>query len=138
MAQEVELTIDGTQYDKVHTVSYELFTPHDDADGKPSNIVRGLKIKVKRESDDNIGIAKWAFDSSQVNRKSGSILFKDPNLKKDLKELTWENGFITHYEEHVPSTTEASTEQTYEYFEISAELVQLNGEARYEKDWKGK
>jgi hypothetical protein len=138
MAQEVELTIDGTKYDKVHTVSYELFTPHDDSDGKPSNVPRGLKLKITRESDDNIGIAKWAFDSSQVNRKSGSVLFRDPNLKKDLKELSWENGFITHYEEHVPSTEQAAGEQMYEYFEISAELVQINGEARYEKDWKGK
>ena len=138
MAQEVELKIDGEVFDKVTSVSYEIYTPHDSIDGKPSSVPAGLKIKICRESDENIGICKWAFDSSQVNRKAGTISFKDPNLKKDLKELTWENGFISHYEEHVPSTTAAADEQTYEYFEISAELVQVNGEARYEKDWKGK
>jgi len=138
MAQEVELTIDGQKYDKVHSVSYEVYTPHDDADGKPSSTSRGLKIKVTRESDDNIGAVKWAFDSSQVNRKAGKIVFRDPNLKKDLKELTWTNGFITRFEEHVPSTSASADEQTYEYFEISAELVEINGDAKYEKDWKGK
>ena len=138
MAQYVELKIDGVEYDKVHTVSYELGTPHDAADGKPSNVVRGMKIKVSRESDDNIGIAKWAFDSSSTNRKGGSIVFHDPNLKKPLKELTWENGFVTHYEEHVPSTEDSAREQMYEYFEISAELVAINGEAEYKREWKGK
>lgn len=137
MAQEVELTVDGEKFDKVHTVSYELFTPHDLADGKPSSVPTGLKIKISRESDDNIGILKWAFDSSQVNRKAGKIVFKDPNLKKELKVLNWANGFITHYQEHVPSTAHAPNEQMYEYFEISAELVDVNG-AEYKKDWKGK
>ena len=137
MAQEVELLIDGEKFDKVHSVSYELYTPHDQADGKPSSVPTGFKIRIKRESDDNIGISKWAFDSSQVNRKAGQITFKDPNLKKELKVLKWENGFITHYEEHVPSTAANPNEQMYEYFEISAELVDLNG-SEYKKDWKGK
>ena len=137
MAQEVELKIDGELFDKVHSVSYEIFTPHDASDGKPSSVPQGLKIKISRESDDNVGIAKWAFDSSQVNRKAGQITFKDPNLKKELKVLKWTNGFVTHYEEHVPSTSANPNEQMYEYFEISAELVDVNG-TEYKKDWKGK
>lgn len=137
MAQEVELKVDGELFDKVHSVSYEIMTPHDSADGKPSSIPQGLKIKISRESDDNVGICKWAFDSSAVNRKAGQITFRDPNLKKELKVLKWTNGFITHYEEHVPSTAAAANEQMYEYFEISAELVDING-AEYKKDWKGK
>lgn len=137
MAQEVELKIDGELFDKVHSVSYEIFTPHDSSDGKPSSVPQGLKIKISRESDDNIGVCKWAFDSSQVNRKAGQITFRDPNLKKELKVLKWTNGFITHYEEHVPSTSASANEQMYEYFEISAEMVDMNG-TEYKKDWKGK
>ena len=110
MAQEVELQVDGEKFDKVRSVSYELFTPHDTIDGKPTNVPMGMKIKISRESDDNVGICKWAFDSSQVNRKAGQITFKDPNLKKDLKVLKWQNGFVTHYEEHVPSTTMSPNE----------------------------
>jgi hypothetical protein len=137
MAQEVDLKIDGEEYDKVHSASYELYCPHDAGDGKPSSTPTGLKIKISRESDDNVGIVKWAFDSSQVNRKNGEITFMDPNQKKELKVLKWTNGFITHYEEHVPSTAHNPNDQMYEYFEISAELVDING-AEYKKEWKGK
>ncbi len=119
MAQEVILKIDGEEFKKVRSASYELYCPHDTADGKPSSTPCGLKVKISRESDDNIGVVRWAFDSSAVNRKAGEITFRDPNQKKDLKVLKWTNGFVTHYEEHVPSTSALPNEQMYEYFEIS-------------------
>jgi hypothetical protein len=137
MAQEVKLTIDGEEYDKVRSAAYELYCPHDVGDGKPTSTPTGLKIKIRRESDDNVGVVKWAFDSSQVNRKNGEITFMDPNQKKELKVLKWTNGYVTHFEEGGVTVDESPNEQMYEYFEISAELVDING-AEYKKDWKGK
>ena len=84
MAQEVELLIDGEKFDKVHSVSYELYTPHDQADGKPSSVPTGLKLRIRRESDDNVGIAKWTCDSSQVNGKSVQSTYNHPKHNKKL------------------------------------------------------
>jgi hypothetical protein len=134
MAQEVELKIDDEKFE-VRRVSYEIFHLT-----TPRTVSRfdscGLKIKISRESDDNVGIARSTFDSSQINRKASEITFRiEPEEGTEGSQVA--ERFRDHYEEHVPSTSAMPNEQMYEYFEISAELVDVNG-VEYKKDWKGK
>ncbi|MFQ6032854.1 MAG: type VI secretion system tube protein TssD, partial [Candidatus Zixiibacteriota bacterium] len=123
MAYPPKLEIDGVEYHRVYSLSYVLFTDRDET-GKPSTRARGGVIKIMRESDDNTGICNWATDSAKTNFKPGKAVIFGPE-KNELKTLEWENGFITHYEEHIPHTKDRPDDQVYEYFEISAEKIKV-------------
>lgn len=123
------LEIDGVKYPNVYAVSYILYTEKDET-GKPSDRARPGVIKITRESDDKTDICRWATDSSKPNFKPGKITFHHPDGHK-MKTLEWGDGFITHYEEHLPHTKDRPDDQMYEYFEVSAREVNVE-EAKIE------
>lgn len=133
MARRPTLEIDGVPYKNVYAVSWELYTSKDET-GRPSDRAHAGVIRVTREADDNVDIARWAMDSSKPNWKSGKIIFRNPD-DSTMKELTWEEGFITRYEEHVPHIKERPDDQMYEYFEISCHKLTIN-DAEIDNRWE--
>ncbi len=133
MARRPILEIDGVKYKNVYKISYEMYTSKDET-GRPSDRAHAGTIKITRESDENTDIARWATDSSQPNWKSGKVTFKDPD-DSDMKELSWEDGFITKYEETVPHIKDNPGDQIYEYFEISCHKLRI-GEAELDNLWE--
>ncbi|MEA3297714.1 MAG: type VI secretion system tube protein TssD [candidate division Zixibacteria bacterium] len=123
MARRPTLEIDGVVYTNVYEVSYELRTSKDET-GRPSDCARAGTIKILRESDDHTEIAAWAMNSEETNWKTGKVTFRKPD-DSVMKELTWEEGFITKYEERIPHIKDRSSEQVQEYFEISSHFIQV-------------
>jgi len=134
MARRPILEIDGVAYKNVYEVSYELYTSKDET-GRPTDRAHAGLIKVTRESDDNTDISRWAMDSSQPNWKAGKVIFKDPKSESTMKELTWEEGFITKYEETIPHIKEKPDDQVFEYFEISCHRLAV-GDAQIDNRWE--
>ena len=133
MARRPALEIDGVKFKNVYEVSYKLYTAKDET-GRPSDRAHAGMIKVKRESDESGDIARWAMDSSKPNWKSGKVTFKNPN-DATMKELSWENGFITSYEEHVPHIKEQPDNQMWEEFEISCQKLTIS-DAEIDNLWE--
>ncbi len=133
MARRPVLEIDGVTYKNVYAVSFELYTAKDET-GRPSDRAHAGTIKVHRESDESTDIARWAMDSSEPNWKPGKVTFKNPNDAM-MKELTWEEGFITKYEETIPHVKEKADDQVSEYFEISCHRLTI-GDANIDNRWE--
>ena len=133
MARRPILEIDGVVYKNVHEVSYKLYTAKDET-GRPSDRAHAGVIVVRRESDENSDVARWAMDSSKPNWKAGKVTFKNPD-DATMKELTWEDGFITSYEEHIPQIKERPDDQVYEVFEISCHKLTI-GDASIDNRWE--
>ncbi len=133
MARRPTLTIDGVVYKNVYSVSYELYTARDET-GRPSDRAHAGVIKVTRESDETTDIARWAMDSSKPNWKAGEVAFRNPD-DAEMKKLTWEEGFITRYEETIPHIKEKPDDQVFEYFEISCHKLSI-GDAEIDNRWE--
>ncbi len=133
MARRPVLEIDGVVYKNVYKVEYGLYTAKDET-GRPSDRAHAGVVKITRESDEVADIARWAMDSSKPNWKSGKVLFKNPD-DATMKELTWEEGFITKYEEQVPHVKDNPDEQVQEYFEISCHKLAI-ADAEIDNRWE--
>jgi len=133
MARRPTLTIDGVVFKNVYAVSYSLYTAKDET-GRPADRAHAGTIKIVRESDASSDIARWAMDSSKPNWKGGSVTFKSPD-DATMKELTWENGFITSYAENVPHIKNSHDEQIWEEFEISCQILKI-ADAEIDNRWQ--
>jgi hypothetical protein len=133
MARRPILEIDGVVYKNVYEVSYELYTAMDET-GRPTDRAHAGVIKITREADENADIARWAMDSSKPNWKPGKVTFKNPD-DTTMKELTWEEGFITRFEEHIPHVKLQADDQIFEYFEISCHKLTIGG-AEIDNRWQ--
>lgn len=133
MARRPQLEIDGVVYKNVYQVSYGLYTAKDET-GRPSDRAHAGVIKIVRESDDKTDIARWAMDSSKPNWKAGKVIFRDPS-DNEMKSLSWEEGFITSYEESIPHVKNNPDDQIFETFEISAHKVVI-GDAEIDNRWE--
>ena len=133
MARRPTLEIDGVVYKNVYEVAYMLYTAKDET-GRPSDRAHAGIIRVKRESDEKSDVARWAMDSSKPNWKAGKVIFKNPD-DATMKELTWEDGFITAYEEHVPHIKDRPDDQMWECFEISCQKL-IIGDAEIDNRWQ--
>lgn len=133
MARRPVLEIDGVVYKNVYRVEYGLYTAKDET-GRPSDRAHAGVIKITRESDETADIARWAMDSSKPNWKAGKVTLKNPD-DAAMKELTWEEGFITRYEEIVPHIKNNPDDQIYEYFEISCHKLTI-ADAEIDNRWE--
>jgi len=133
MARRPTLEIDGVVYKNVYEVSYRLYTAKDET-GRPSDRAHAGTIKVKRESDETADIARWAMDSSAPNWKAGKVTFKNPTDAM-MKELMWNEGFITEYIETIPHVKDNPDDQIHEYFEISCHDLTI-ADATIDNRWE--
>jgi hypothetical protein len=74
------------------------------------------------------------MDTSKPNWKSGKIMFKNPD-DATMKEIAWEEGFITRYEETVPNVKERPDDQIFQYLEISCHKL-LVADAEIDNRWE--
>jgi len=133
MARRPILEIDGVTYKNVYSVSYEIYTAKDET-GRPSDRAHAGLIRIFRESDESVDITRWASNSSKTNFKNGSVKFKNPD-DNDMKELTWEEGFIVKYTETIPHIKQKPDDQVFEYFEISCHKLKI-GDADVDNRWE--
>ena len=52
-----------------------------------------------------------------------------------MKELSWEEGFITRYEEQIPHIKQRPDDQIFEYLEISCHKLSI-GDAEIDNRWQ--
>lgn len=133
MARRPTLEIDGVVYMNVYSVEYDLYTSKDET-GRPSDRAHAGVIKIWRESDETVDISRWAMDTSEPNWKGGKVIFRKPD-DSAMKELTWEEGFITKYVETIPHVKEKADDQVSEYFEISCHKLTI-GDAEIDNRWR--
>jgi hypothetical protein len=135
MARRPTLEIDGVVYKNVYEVSYELYTAKDET-GRPTDRAHAGTIKVNVESDPegNVDIARWAMDTSKPNWKAGKITFMNPD-DATMKELMWEDGFITKFVETIPHIKNNPDEQINQYFEISCQKLTV-ADAEIDNRWQ--
>lgn len=134
MAHSPDLMIEGERIPKIREVTYEVYTSKD-VRGKPSDQARLARIRVVREADGDNTIFRWACRSTADNFKKGEIVLKNPRDGQELKRLTWTDGFLTMYKETYPDFEKEKTNQIFEEFEISAELVSV-GDAELYGNWE--
>ena len=133
MARRPIVEIDGVPYKNVYEVKYHLYTAKDDT-GRPSDRAHAGVIEIIRESDDTSDIARWAMDSSKPNWKAGKVTFKSPD-DATMKELTWEEGFISYYKEVIPHIKHNPDDQVHEEFHISCRKLSI-GDAEIDNRWE--
>jgi hypothetical protein len=133
MARRPALEIDGVVYKNVYFVSYHLYTAKDET-GRPSDRAHAGVITIIRESDEKADIARWAMDSAKTNWKPGMVTIKSPDDAM-MKELKWEDGFISKYEEFVPHVKNNPDDQVHERFEISCQKL-IIADAEIDNRWQ--
>lgn len=133
MARRPVLEVDGVPYKNCYEVSYETNCASDET-GRPADCARGGIIRVSRESDENTELANWAFNSDKDHLRGGKIYFKNTE-DTEMKVLEWIDGFIIHYEEHIPHVKHAPDDQVYEYMEISCKSMKI-GSVEIDNRWE--
>ena len=128
MAFRAELTIAGKQFD----VLSASFTMSRDTDpkGRPSSNVYGGRISFEVESTSDTTIIE-SMVNSQFKPFSGNVVFKKTDEDAKLKELSFENAYIVHYQEGID--TNGENPMTIK-FTISAETIKL-GNAEHGNRW---
>jgi hypothetical protein len=128
MAFRAELTIAGKQHDVLNCT----FTLSRDTDpkGRPSSNVYGGRITFEIESTSDTSLIE-AMVNSQFKPFEGEVVFKKTDEDAKMKELSFKNAYIVHYQEGIDVTGE--TPMTIK-FTISAETIKL-GNAEHENRW---
>ena len=134
MARRPLLEVDGVKFDNVYEVKYKLYTAKDET-GRPSDRAHAGVIEILKESDENTDLARWAMDSSQTNWKAGKVTFRDPKTEDVMKELEFQEGFITEYEEVIPHIKDRPGDQVFEHFKISCHVLKV-GDAEIDNRWR--
>ena len=74
------------------------------------------------------------MDSSKTNWKSGKVTFHNPD-DAVMKEVIWEEGFVTKFVETIPHIKDRPQDQIFIYFEISCHVVKV-ADAEIDNRWK--
>lgn len=128
MAFRAELTIAGKKYDVLQCG----FTMSRDTDpkGRPSSNVYGGRITIEIESTEDTSIIE-AMVNSQFKPFEGNVIFKKTDEDAKMKELSFKNAYIVHYQEGV---TVSSDNPMSVKFTLSAETIKL-GNAEHDNRW---
>jgi len=128
MAFRAELTISGAKYDVLNCT----FTMSRDTDpkGRPSSNVYGGRITFEIESTSDTSIIEGMVNS-QFKPFSGSVIFKKTEEDAKMKELSFENAYIVHYQEGIDTIGE---NPMVIKFTVSAETIKL-GNAEHNNRW---
>ncbi len=133
MAEKIfptELRIDGESDPyRVLNSSYSFYMDADPT-GRPTGVIKGgtLSFEIEGTKDtkffDSLGIKKNGLKGSLVYRDGG-------DLDVEMKEVTFDNAFISEYSESYSDT--GSTPIT-ESFTLSAEVIGIGGSS-VDKQW---
>jgi hypothetical protein len=100
-----------------------------DATGRPSEDVRGGKIRLTVESTGETPFFEWMCNSFE--RKDGSIVFSKRDSDATMKELTFTEAYMTEYAESFDSDSSKPVRET---FTISAKTIKL-GNGEHKNEW---
>ena len=100
-----------------------------DSKGRPSSNIYGGQIRLHVESTDDTSILENM--TNQFKPHSGSIVFKKGAEEAKMKELTWENGYITEFTENIDIVGSQPMTIT---FVVSAQVIKIGG-AQFEQNW---
>lgn len=127
MAFRANLAFEGENFD---VLKCEYSVKRDvDSKGRPSSNLYGAIIKVVVESTSKISL----FDkmANQFTPNSGVITFKKDDEDATMKELKWENGYITGLNEGIQVVGDQPMTIT---ISISAQKITI-GDALLEQNW---
>jgi len=127
MAFRATLKIAGKEFD-VLTCGYKLERDVD-TKGRPASNIYGGKIKIHVESTEDTSLLESMVN--QFNPISGSVLFKKGDEEAKMKELEWENGYITSFEENIDIV---GSKPMSIKMEVSAQVLKI-GNAQFEQNW---
>ncbi|KAB1067295.1 phage tail protein [Tamlana haliotis] len=127
MAFKTKLKVGGNEYN-VLSCSYAL-KQETDATGRPSSVTRGGEVKVVIESTGGTELFEW--QCSSFERRDGSIEFTKRDTDAKLKEITFEEGYLTYYREDFDASGSNPLTQT---FTISAKVLSSGG-GIHENEW---
>lgn len=127
MAFRATLNFGGKEFD-VLDCKYNLKRDVD-SKGRPSSNIYGGQIRVHVESTEDTSILEQM--TNQFKPNSGSITFKKGDEEAKMKELTWENGYITEFEEDIDVI---GAKPMTIVFVVSAQVIKIGG-AQFEQNW---
>lgn len=127
MAFRATLNLGGKEFD-VLECNYKLERDVD-VKGRPASNIYGGRVRVKIESTDDTSILEQMVN--QFKAVNGSIIFKKGDEEAKMKELMWENGYITSFEEGIQIHGASPMATT---FEVSAQILKIGG-AEFEQNW---
>ena len=127
MAFRATLNLGGKEFD-VLECNYKLERDVD-VKGRPASNIYGGRVRVRIESTDDTSILEQMVN--QFKPISGSIIFKKGDEEAKMKELMWENGYITSFEEGIQIHGASPMATT---FEVSAQILKIGG-AEFEQNW---
>ncbi|WP_010664694.1 type VI secretion system tube protein TssD [Marinilabilia salmonicolor] len=127
MAFRATLSLGGKEFD-VLDCNYKLERDVD-VKGRPASNIYGGKVRVRVESTDDTSILEQMVN--QFKPVSGSVIFKKGDEESKMKELMWENGYITSFEEGIDISGSSPMSTT---FEVSAQVLKIGG-AEFEQNW---
>ena len=127
MAFRATLSFAGKEFD-VLDCTYSLKRDVD-SKGRPSSNIYGGQIRLHVESTDDTSILENM--TNQFKPHSGSIVFKKGDEEAKMKELTWENGYITEFTENIDIVGSQPMTIT---FVVSAQVIKSGG-AQFEQNW---
>ena len=127
MAFKATLSINGKEFD-VQKCDYHLRRDVD-AKGRPSSDIYGGKINVTIESTEDTSIIEAMVN--QFKPGNGSVVFNRGNEQSKMKELIWENGYITDFKEWIDVI---GNQPMLLSFTVSAQIIKMGG-AVAEQNW---
>ena len=127
MAFRATLNLGGKEFD-VLECNYKLERDVD-VKGRPASNIYGGRVRVRVESTDDTSILEQMVN--QFKPVNGSIIFKKGDEEAKMKELMWENGYITSFEEGIQIHGASPMATT---FEVSAQILKIGG-AEFEQNW---
>ena len=127
MAFNATLVFGGKEFD-VLDAQYKLKRDVD-SKGRPASNIYGGEITVRVESTEDTSILEQMVN--QFKPCDGSILFKKGDEEAKMKELIWENGYITAFEENINVIGSQPMMLT---FTVSAQVIKVGG-AQFEQNW---
>lgn len=125
--------IGDTEFTDVKHCVYELYREVDPK-GRPSSVIFGGTIEITVESTKDTSIIEAMVNDEHKPLKDGSIVFKEGNEDKEMKKLSFENGYIIRFKEDFDNVNSKAMSAT---FTISAETIKIGG-ATHKNDWPKK
>jgi hypothetical protein len=129
MAYKMNLDLGGKKYDVLST-SF-AFTRSVDPKGRPSSGVYGGEIHLVVESYADTTLLEIMLNKQNKGQK-GSVTYDQGTNDGKMKELKFEDGFITAYSE--TATAQTSESMTIQ-ITISARVISMGDAAKHTNVW---
>jgi Hemolysin coregulated protein Hcp (TssD) len=123
-----KLKIDGSDIEfEVLQMSYSIHQPKDFKTGKPTSEVNSGSINMSVNAGSDTIFVNWAIDS--YGKKSGSITVSKFEEEGTMREIKFEDGYLTEFSETVGGNGTLTTSMG-----ITCKKLDINGEV-IEKKW---